>query len=66
MNATIILLPPLFNGMGTSSLTLKKENRLSVLLTRVVSNIFVPRRNGIKGEWRKLHNEEFMIFPFHK
>jgi len=29
-----------------------------VLENRVLRRIFVPKRDEIKGEWRKLHNEE--------
>ena len=37
----------------TWSLTLRKEHRL-----RVLRRIFGPKRDGVTGEWRKLHNEE--------
>jgi len=26
---------------------------------RVLRNIFGPKRNEVRGEWRKLYNEEF-------
>ena len=39
-------------GCETWSLTLREERRLRVL------RIFGPRRDGVTGEWRKLHNEE--------
>ena len=29
-----------------------------MLENRVLRRIFVPKRDEIKGEWRKLHNEE--------
>jgi hypothetical protein len=37
---------------------LKKERRLKLFENRVLSGIFGPKRNKVKGEWRKLHNEE--------
>ena len=42
------------NGMGT----LREEHRLRVFENRVLSGIFGPTRDGVTGEWRKLHNEE--------
>jgi hypothetical protein len=41
-----------------SSLTLREEHRLRVFENRVQRRIFVPKRNEVTGEWRKLHNEE--------
>jgi hypothetical protein len=29
-----------------------------VFENRVLSRIFEPKRDGVTGEWRKLHNEE--------
>ena len=40
------------------SLTLREEHRLRVFENRVLRRIFGPRRDGVTGEWRKLHNEE--------
>jgi hypothetical protein len=37
---------------------LKEERRLRVFETRVLRRIFGPKRDEVKGEWRKLHNEE--------
>ena len=31
---------------------------LRVFENRVLRKIFGPKRNEIKGEWRRLHNEE--------
>ena len=33
-------------------------SRLRVFENRVLRRIFGPKRNGVTGEWRKLHNEE--------
>jgi len=37
---------------------LREERRLRVFESRVLRRIFGPKRNEVKGEWRKLHNEE--------
>jgi hypothetical protein len=34
------------------------EYKLRVFENRVLRRIFGPKRNGVTGEWRKLHNEE--------
>ena len=40
------------------SLTMREEHRLRVFENRVLRRIFVPKRDEVRGEWRKLHNEE--------
>ena len=42
----------------TWSLTLREERRLRVLENGVLRRIFGPKRDEVKGDWRKLHNEE--------
>jgi hypothetical protein len=43
----------------------KEERRLRLFEDRVL-RIFGPKRDEVTGEWRKLHNEEFlMISPPH-
>jgi hypothetical protein len=37
---------------------LREEHRLRVFENRVLRRIFVPKRDEMTGEWRKLHNEE--------
>jgi len=39
-------------------LTLREECRLRVFESRVLRRILGPKRDKVKGEWRKLHNEE--------
>jgi hypothetical protein len=39
-------------------MTLREERRLRVFENRVLRRVFVPRRDEMTGEWRKLHNEE--------
>ena len=45
-------------GCETWSLTLREEHRLRVFENRVLRRIFGSKRDGVTGEWRKLHNEE--------
>jgi hypothetical protein len=37
---------------------LREENRLRVFEKRVLRSISGPKRDGMTGEWRKLHNVE--------
>jgi hypothetical protein len=53
-----IILPVVLYGCETWSLTLREEHSLSVFENRVLRRIFGPKRDEVKGEWRKLHNEE--------
>jgi hypothetical protein len=39
-------------------LTLREEHRLRVFENRVLRRIFGPKRDEVRGEWRKMHNEE--------
>jgi len=54
----IIVLPVVLYGCETLSLTLKEERRMRVFENRVLRRIFGPRRDKVRGEWGKLHNEE--------
>ena len=51
-----IILPVVLYGCETWSLTLREECRLMVFENRVL-RIFGPKRDEVKREWRKLHNE---------
>ena len=53
-----IILPVVFYGYETWSLTLREEHRLRVFEKRVLRRIFGPRRDGVTGNWWRLHNEE--------
>ena len=53
-----IILPVVLYGCETWPLTLREEHRLRVFGNRVLRRIFGPKRDGVTGEWRKLHNEE--------
>ena len=48
-----IILPVVLYGCETWCLTFREEHKL-----RVLRRIFGPKRDGVTGEWRKLHNEE--------
>jgi hypothetical protein len=52
-----IVLPVVFYGCETLSLTLREEHRLRVFQNRVLRRIFGPKRDKVPGGWRKLHNE---------
>jgi hypothetical protein len=53
-----IILPVVLYGCETWSLTLREEYRLKVFENRVLRRIFVPKRDEVTGEWRKLHKKE--------
>ena len=52
-----IILPAVLYGCETWSLTLREEHRLRVFENRVLRRIFGAKRDGVTGEWIKLHNE---------
>jgi len=54
----IINLPVVLNGCETLSLTLREEPRLRVFWDRVLRRIFEHEKSELRGDWRKLHNEE--------
>jgi hypothetical protein len=45
-------------GFETWSLTLREGRRSRVVENRVLRRIFVPEREEVVGDWRRLHNEE--------
>ena len=53
-----IIMPVVLYGCGTWSLMLRQERKLGVFESMVIRRIFGPRRDEVKGEWRRLHNEE--------
>jgi hypothetical protein len=54
---TIILSVVLY-GCEASSPTLREEHRLRVYGNRVLKRMFGPKRDGVTGEWRKIHSGE--------
>jgi len=53
-----IILPVVLCGCETWSLTLSEERRVRIFENRVLRSIFVPKRDKVTEEWRKLHNEK--------
>ena len=51
-------MPVVLDGCEIWSLTSREERTLRVFENRVLRRIFGPKRDEMKGEWRKLHNEE--------
>ena len=50
-----IILPVVLYGCETWSLILREERRLRVFENRVLRRVFGPKRDEVRGEWRKLH-----------
>jgi hypothetical protein len=61
MCKNIILLFVLY-GYDTWFLTLRERHRLRMFENTVLRRIFGPKRNEVREEWSKFHNEEFDIF----
>ena len=53
-----IILPVVLYGCETWALRLREERKLRVFENMVLRRIFGPRRDEVRGEWRRLHNEE--------
>jgi len=53
-----IILPVVFYGFETCSLTLQEERKLKIFENMVLRRIFEPRKVEVTREWRRLHNEE--------
>jgi hypothetical protein len=49
-----IILPVVLYCCETWSLTLREESRLRVFENSVLRRIFVPKRDEVTGEWRRL------------
>ena len=56
-----LILPVVLNGCETWSLKLTEERRLRVFENRVLRRIFGPKRDELRRDWRKLHNEELSV-----
>jgi len=53
-----VILPVVLYGCKTWSLTMREKRRLRVFQNRVMRRIFGPKRDEVRGEWRRLVNEE--------
>jgi len=54
----IIILPVVVHGCETWSLTMRGWRMMRMFENRVFRIIFGPRRDKMRGDWSKLHNEE--------
>jgi hypothetical protein len=51
-------------GVKTWSLILREGHRLQMFDNRVLRRIFGPKKGEVRGDWRKLHNEELQnLYP---
>jgi hypothetical protein len=57
-----MILPVILYGCESWFLALREEQRLRVLENRVLRRITGPKRDGVTGGWRKLHNEEHNFY----
>jgi hypothetical protein len=55
----IVILSVVLYGCEAWSFTFRDEYKLSVFENRVLRRIFGPKWDKVRGEWRRLHNEEF-------
>jgi hypothetical protein len=53
-----VILPVVEYGCETWSVILREEEKLRVFENRALRRIFGPKRDEVKGGWRKQHNEE--------
>jgi hypothetical protein len=55
------ILPVVLYRCKNWSLALSEKYRLRISENRVLRRTFGPKRDDVKGEWRKLHNGHFII-----
>ena len=60
-----IILPVLLYGCTAWSRTLREARRLRIFENRMLRSIFGPKWDEVTGEWKKLNNEELMIYIPH-
>jgi hypothetical protein len=53
-----LILPPVLHGYENRSFTLYEKPWLMMFENRLLRRIFVPVRDEVRVEWRKLYNEE--------
>ena len=53
-----VILPVVLSGCETWSLTFREKRSLRVFENKVLRRIFEPKTDEVKGEKRKIHNEE--------
>jgi hypothetical protein len=57
-----IILPVVLCGCKTEYLALKEKHRLSAFENRVLRKIFGPKRDEVRGELRRQHNELYDLY----
>jgi hypothetical protein len=62
----LVVTPVVLYGCETWSLTVREEHKLRVFENRVLRRIFGPKRDGVTGGWRKMHNEELHNLYLHQ
>jgi hypothetical protein len=65
INIKTVSLPMVLYGCKTCPVTIREEHRLRVFENRVLRRIFGPKRDEMTGGWRKLHNEELVLFDMY-
>jgi len=58
-----IIFPVVLYGCENWSLTLREERRLKVFENRVLRRIFGPKREEVRRDWRKPHEELTDLYP---
>jgi hypothetical protein len=53
-----IILPMVLYECETWSLIVSEDHKLRVFENRVLTRKFGPKKDGVTGGWRKLHNDE--------
>jgi hypothetical protein len=56
-----VILPVVLYGCETWSVTLMEGQRFRVFENRVLRRIFGHKRDEVRGEWRRIHNEELNV-----
>jgi len=59
VNEAKIIFPVILFGCETQSLTLGGGGHTLRLFDKRLLRIFGPKRDGVREQWRRLHNEEF-------
>jgi len=47
-----------FSDLYDWSVTLREKQRFNVIENRALRHTFVPKRDALTGEWRRLHKQE--------
>ena len=61
-----IILPVVLYSCETWTLTLREGRRLRVFERKILRRVFGPNRGDGNGEWKRLHNENFVVCAVHQ